>query len=161
MCHPSGGWDRHDPNTLVHSSSSQAYANSILKHFFTPFLQGKKIVLDCANGATHEVAPVIFQACGAQVTAINASPNGININDRDKRHFHLIREILHHANYRHHDHHQQATRTYGPRFQTPSSRISNRIQKRSHDHTIHVPHWHSSWHSSDPYYSPRSMPCWH
>jgi phosphoglucosamine mutase len=45
-------------------------------------LEGLKIVLDCANGATYKVAPAIFSELGAAVTAIHCSPNGTNINDR-------------------------------------------------------------------------------
>lgn len=41
-----------------------------------------KIVLDCANGATYKVAPIIFWELGAQVTAIHNEPDGTNINDR-------------------------------------------------------------------------------
>jgi len=44
-------------------------------------LEGMKIVLDCANGATYKVAPTIFSELGADVTAIHCEPNGININD--------------------------------------------------------------------------------
>ena len=43
---------------------------------------GGKSVLDTANGATHEVAPALFKAFGADVTVIHNHPNGININDR-------------------------------------------------------------------------------
>lgn len=43
-------------------------------------LQGMKIVLDCANGAAHRIAPTIFQELGAEVETINAKPNGLNIN---------------------------------------------------------------------------------
>jgi phosphoglucosamine mutase len=41
---------------------------------------GMKIVLDCSNGATYAVAPELFQDLGAQVEAINISPDGKNIN---------------------------------------------------------------------------------
>jgi phosphoglucosamine mutase len=44
-------------------------------------LEGMKIVLDCANGATYKVAPIIFQELGAEVIAIHNKPNGRNIND--------------------------------------------------------------------------------
>jgi len=40
-----------------------------------------KIVLDCANGATYNVAPNIFWEIGCEVTTINNYPNGKNIND--------------------------------------------------------------------------------
>jgi phosphoglucosamine mutase len=44
-------------------------------------LEGKKIVIDCANGATYKVAPTIFTELGADVVAIHNEPNGKNIND--------------------------------------------------------------------------------
>ncbi len=43
-------------------------------------LKGLKIVVDCANGATYHVAPSVFHELGAEVTAIGASPDGLNIN---------------------------------------------------------------------------------
>ena len=43
-------------------------------------LQGLKIVVDCANGASTDFAPVLFATLGAQVSAINARPDGRNIN---------------------------------------------------------------------------------
>ncbi len=45
-------------------------------------LEGLKIVLDCANGATYKVAPIIFSELGAEVIAIHNKPNGTNINDQ-------------------------------------------------------------------------------
>ena len=45
-------------------------------------LEGMKVVLDCANGATYRVAPDIFREMGAQVTCIHDQPDGVNINDR-------------------------------------------------------------------------------
>jgi phosphoglucosamine mutase len=44
-------------------------------------LEGRRIVLDCANGATYKAAPMIFTELGAEVTAIHCEPNGTNIND--------------------------------------------------------------------------------
>ena len=44
-------------------------------------LDGVKLVLDCANGATYRCAPVIFSELGAAVTAIHAEPDGMNINE--------------------------------------------------------------------------------
>ncbi len=43
-------------------------------------LEGLKIVLDTANGATYEVAPAVFGGLGADATVIHNAPNGININ---------------------------------------------------------------------------------
>ncbi|GAA2330783.1 phosphoglucosamine mutase [Saccharopolyspora halophila] len=44
-------------------------------------LEGLKVVVDCANGAASVAAPDAYQRAGAQVIAINAAPDGININD--------------------------------------------------------------------------------
>jgi phosphoglucosamine mutase len=38
-------------------------------------------VLDCAHGATYQVAPKVFAELGARVEAIGAAPDGLNIND--------------------------------------------------------------------------------
>ncbi|HBB53409.1 MAG TPA: phosphoglucosamine mutase [Legionellales bacterium] len=43
-------------------------------------LNGLKIVLDCANGATYRVAPSVFKELGAQVIVIGDKPDGLNIN---------------------------------------------------------------------------------
>jgi len=44
-------------------------------------LEGMKIVLDCANGATYRVGPQTFIELGAEVTTLFDKPNGRNIND--------------------------------------------------------------------------------
>ena len=43
-------------------------------------LKPLKIVVDCANGASSALAPALFQRLGAQTIAINANPDGRNIN---------------------------------------------------------------------------------
>jgi phosphoglucosamine mutase len=43
-------------------------------------LSGRRIVLDCANGATHRAAPAIFERLGADVETIGVEPDGQNIN---------------------------------------------------------------------------------
>jgi phosphoglucosamine mutase len=45
-------------------------------------MEGMKIVLDTANGATYRVAPEAFTELGAEVEVIHNTPNGLNINDR-------------------------------------------------------------------------------
>ena len=45
-------------------------------------LEGMNIVLDCAHGATYDVAPKVFRELGATVHVIGASPNGLNINEQ-------------------------------------------------------------------------------
>lgn len=55
---------------------------SHLKQFFSAdhTLEGLKIVVDCANGATYKIAPTIFSELGAEVVSVAVSPNGKNIN---------------------------------------------------------------------------------
>src|SRR6516164_3489061 len=48
----------------------------------TTRLDGLTVVVDCAHGAASTAAPRAYQAAGARVIAINAEPNGLNINDR-------------------------------------------------------------------------------
>ena len=43
-------------------------------------LRGLKIVIDCAHGAAYHIAPHVFHELGAEVVAIGAEPNGLNIN---------------------------------------------------------------------------------
>jgi phosphoglucosamine mutase len=43
-------------------------------------LEGKKIVVDCANGSTYKITPPVLRELGADVLAINDEPDGININ---------------------------------------------------------------------------------
>lgn len=45
-------------------------------------LDGLTIVLDCANGATYQVAPELFRRSGAHVLAMYCTPDGFNINDQ-------------------------------------------------------------------------------
>ena len=44
-------------------------------------LDGLRIVVDCANGATYQVGPLVLRELGARVDAIGIDPNGTNIND--------------------------------------------------------------------------------
>lgn len=43
-------------------------------------LKGQRIVLDCAHGATYQIAPAVFRELGAEVVVIGADPDGLNIN---------------------------------------------------------------------------------
>jgi phosphoglucosamine mutase len=45
-------------------------------------LSGYQVVVDCANGAAHAVAPLALEAAGAEVVAIHDTPDGLNINER-------------------------------------------------------------------------------
>lgn len=58
-------------------------------------LKGLKIVVDCANGATYQVAPSVFDELGAEVVAIGVEPDGLNINqDCGSTQPELLQEIV-------------------------------------------------------------------
>ncbi|GAB2852889.1 phosphoglucosamine mutase [Lentzea nigeriaca] len=60
--------------------SETQYVEHLLK--VTPHrLDGLKVVVDCANGAASVAAPDAYRRAGAEVIAINATPDGLNIND--------------------------------------------------------------------------------
>lgn len=54
------------------------FCKSTVPNEFT--LDGMRIVLDCAHGATYHVAPKVFRELGAKVSVIGAEPDGLNIN---------------------------------------------------------------------------------
>lgn len=56
----------------------EACKNSVPKGFD---LSGMRIVVDCANGATYQIGPLVLRELGARVDAIGVEPNGLNIND--------------------------------------------------------------------------------
>jgi phosphoglucosamine mutase len=56
----------------------EACKNSAPKGFD---LSGMRIVVDCANGATYQIGPLVLRELGARVDAIGVGPNGLNIND--------------------------------------------------------------------------------
>ncbi|WP_118788411.1 phosphoglucosamine mutase [Haemophilus haemolyticus] len=45
-------------------------------------LEGYKIVVDCANGATYHITPNVLRELGAEVIEIGTDPNGLNINEK-------------------------------------------------------------------------------
>ncbi|HHU4157941.1 TPA: phosphoglucosamine mutase [Haemophilus influenzae] len=45
-------------------------------------LEGYKIVVDCANGATYHIAPNVLRELGAEVIEMGTDPNGLNINEK-------------------------------------------------------------------------------
>lgn len=54
------------------------YEDHLIKHL--PNLDGLKIAIDCANGAASAIAPGVFAKLGADLTVLNADPDGVNIN---------------------------------------------------------------------------------
>ena len=57
------------------------YVSHLLDSISHP-LVGIKVVLDCAEGAAHEAGPRALVGAGADVSAIHAMPDGLNINDQ-------------------------------------------------------------------------------
>ena len=58
----------------------EKYISYLLSTIHTRF-DGLKVVVDCANGAASYVAPEVLRRAGAEVIAISATPNGLNINE--------------------------------------------------------------------------------
>ncbi|MDR0985077.1 MAG: hypothetical protein LBL53_01115 [Endomicrobium sp.] len=58
------------------------YEKFVVSNFFGNNLSNKKIVIDCANGASFKCAENIFSKLGAKVIVLNNKPNGKNINLR-------------------------------------------------------------------------------
>ncbi len=66
---------------ILDSEASDRYLSFLLS-IGQPTLEGKKIVIDCAHGATYQVAPHLFKRLGANLTTLSCAPDGININDQ-------------------------------------------------------------------------------
>ncbi len=68
----------------VDSARSAEYQTAYLEYLAEEFkdlrLENFKMIVDCANGAASKLAPRLFEKFGAQVVAINCSPDGKNIN---------------------------------------------------------------------------------
>src|SRR5271170_1009730 len=60
--------------------AGEDYLRELHSYFVELDLSGLDVLLDCANGATHHVAPEIFRRLGAKVTVIADQPDGRNIN---------------------------------------------------------------------------------
>ena len=56
----------------------EACKNSLPRGFD---LNGMHVAMDCANGATYKVGPLVLRELGARVNAIGADPDGLNINE--------------------------------------------------------------------------------
>jgi len=82
---PAAQWDYPAPEQVGKAfrigDSSGRYIVS-LKHTFPGHLSldGMRIALDCANGATYRVAPTTFEELGAKVVRMGVEPDGVNIN---------------------------------------------------------------------------------
>lgn len=77
------------PRIVGEQIGTIAYHHDLVKHYIDYLVdtvnidfKGLKLVVDCANGASYEVAPVVYKRLGAEVIVINNKPTGININDQ-------------------------------------------------------------------------------
>ena len=91
-------WDRptglNVGRVINDETATERYLTHLLASVETP-LEGLKIVVDCANGASSFVAPQAYQRAGAEVIAIFNQPNGWNINDDcGSTHLHQLRAAV-------------------------------------------------------------------
>ena len=72
------------PGTIGHihrlHTPLEDYLGELAARFAGLDLEGRRILLDCANGATHAAAPTFFRGLGAEVTVLADQPDGRNIN---------------------------------------------------------------------------------
>jgi phosphoglucosamine mutase len=64
----------------VLGDARRLYAESVLGRLRPP-AEGVKVLLDCANGAAYEVAPLVFGEIGVDLTLTGTEPTGTNINE--------------------------------------------------------------------------------
>ncbi len=77
------------------SNDAIVHYEKFLLSFLDSNLDGLKIAIDCANGASYDVAQRVFKKTGAEVVVINNKPNGININcDCGSMHMDKLREVV-------------------------------------------------------------------
>src|SRR5688572_11268043 len=72
-----------DPASCGRVRALNGAADDYLRELETRFgqsLAGRRVLLDCANGATYNVAPRLFELLGAQVECMACEPDGVNIN---------------------------------------------------------------------------------
>ena len=66
---------------VVNESDRADYVRFLLAAVPGLSLDGKRIVIDCANGAASAVAPQLFEGLGGEIVIAHASPDGRNINE--------------------------------------------------------------------------------
>ena len=77
-------WERPTGSDVGRVVTDESAAERYIFHLLSTLranLNGIKVVVDCANGASSRVAPKVYERAGAEVIAISSSPNGLNIND--------------------------------------------------------------------------------
>ncbi len=77
-------WDRPEGAKVGRVRDAFGEADRYISHVLETIpnrLEGLRVVVDCAHGAAHMVAPEAMVRAGAEVEAIGARPDGLNIND--------------------------------------------------------------------------------
>ncbi len=69
-----------DSEVNENSTLREHYLDYLANEFSSLSLDGLKIVADCANGASFDLAPRLLEKLGAEIIPINNTPNGQNIN---------------------------------------------------------------------------------
>ena len=69
----------HIGRTVDYVAGRNRYVGYLISQGMYSF-RGKKVALDCANGAAWSIAKAVFDALGAETYLLNASPDGFNIN---------------------------------------------------------------------------------
>lgn len=95
---PAAAWHRPVGGAIGRVHDLLDGADHYVKHLVSsvPYpLEGLRVVVDCANGAASETGPVAYQEAGAEVIAIHAEPDGLNINDGcGSTHLDQVREAV-------------------------------------------------------------------
>ncbi|MBX3141700.1 MAG: phosphoglucosamine mutase [Trueperaceae bacterium] len=71
-------WDGNGASPGSKAGPLDLYVKHLLDN--APYLDGMRLVVDCAHGASHLIAPQLFAKLGARLEVINAEPDGSNIN---------------------------------------------------------------------------------
>jgi phosphoglucosamine mutase len=89
-----------DPTRVGRSDWADDWRQDYVDHLVAGWgdedaVQGRRVVLDCANGATSEIAPRIFRRLGFDVVAMENEPDGVNINvNYEYIHPFALREVV-------------------------------------------------------------------
>ncbi len=84
---PDVNWDHPEPEAMGRARKIVDSPGRYIVHLKnslpnTMSLQGMKVVVDCAHGATYKVAPLVFEELGAKVILAGSEPDGLNINKK-------------------------------------------------------------------------------
>ena len=96
-------YDVFSKNRVVGEEVGTVYEKTVAAHDYIEHLKrrmsvdlsGMRIAIDCANGASYDVASELFEDLGAVVVVIGNQPNGVNINkDCGSTHMEKLQELV-------------------------------------------------------------------